>query len=117
MVIALKSFAGFAGHAAHVSVDVELTLIVTAAAVAGSFAGAALSRHFPAELLRRAFAGFVLLMAGYVVWREVGLVPAGGVVGAAAAILAWWRWTARGAVKSHMQSASKGLAAEPAWDR
>ena len=92
MVIALKSFAAFAGHAAHVSVDPQLALVVTGAAVGGSMAGAALSKHVPAQLLRKVFAGFVLLMAGYVVWREAGMLVAGGVLSVAVSILSWWRW-------------------------
>ena len=80
MVIALKSFAAFAGHAAHVSIDVQLALVVTVAAVAGSIGGAALAKRVPAQMLRKVFAGFVLVMAGYVVWREAGLMPAAGVL-------------------------------------
>ena len=36
MVIALKSFAAFAGHTAHVSVDYKLAMVVTVSAVLGS---------------------------------------------------------------------------------
>jgi len=87
MVIALKSFAAFAGHAAHVSIDVQLALLVTVAAVAGSIGGAALAKRVPAQMLRKIFAGFVLVMAGYVVWREAGLVPAAGVLLASGSLL------------------------------
>ena len=80
MVIALKSFAAFAGHAAHVAIDPQLTVVVTVAAVAGSIGGAAMARRVPAQMLRKVFAGFVLVMAGYVVWREAGLMPAVGVL-------------------------------------
>ena len=87
MVIALKSFAAFAGHAAHVSIDVQLALVVTGAAVAGSMVGSMLSKRVPAQMLRKVFAGFVLVMAGYVVWREAGLMPAAGVLLVSAGIL------------------------------
>lgn len=80
MVIALKSFAAFAGHAAHVSIDVKIAFVVTGAAVLGSMAGSVFSKRITAQLLRQIFAGFVLLMAGYVVWREAGLMPAAGVL-------------------------------------
>jgi uncharacterized membrane protein YfcA len=92
MVIGLKSFAAFAGHAAHVSIDAELALMVTAAAVVGSVVGAVFAKRVPAQLLRKIFAGFVLAMAVYVVWREAGLVVAGGVLSVAVSILSWWRW-------------------------
>ena len=84
LVIALKSFAAFAGHAAHVPVDYALAGIVTASAVAGTFAGAVLARRVPAQALRRGFAGFVLLMAGFVIWREAGTTLAPLVLA--------WRW-------------------------
>ena len=87
MVITLKSFAAFAGHAAHVSIDVKLTFVVAAAAVIGSVVGAALTKYVPEQMLRKVFANFVLVMAGYVVWREVGLLPAGVVMAIAGAVL------------------------------
>ena len=92
MVIALKSFAAFAGHAAHVSIDLQLALVVTLAAVAGSIGGAAFSQRVPAQTLRKIFAGFVLVMAGYVVWREAGPALAASVLIVASSILGWWYW-------------------------
>jgi uncharacterized membrane protein YfcA len=92
MVITLKSFAAFAGHASHVSIDWGLAALVTAAAVGGSFVGAAFAKRVPAELLRKIFAGFVLLMAGYVIWRESGLTPALSVLGVSSLLIAWMHW-------------------------
>jgi uncharacterized membrane protein YfcA len=96
MVIALKSFAAFAGHVAHVSIDGELALMVTTAAVLGSGVGAAFASRVPAQQLRQVFAGFVLLMAGYVLWREAGPWVAVGVEFLAVSVLAWWRWRSVG---------------------
>ena len=96
MVIALKSFAAFAGHASHVSIDGELALTVTTAAVLGSGVGAAFASRVPAQQLRQVFAGFVLLMAGYVLWREAGPWVAAGVELLAVLVLAWWRWRSVG---------------------
>ena len=76
LVIALKSFAALGGHAAHVEIDLQLVAMVTSAAVLGSFVGSKLSHALPAEQLRKAFAGFVLIMAAYVVWREAGAFQA-----------------------------------------
>ena len=89
MVITLKSFAAFAGHASHVSIDWSLAALVTAAAVVGSCVGAAFAKRVPAELLRKIFAGFVLLMAGYVIWREAGGLPALSVVLIATLVVVW----------------------------
>ena len=95
MVIALKSFAAYAGHAAHVTVDMELAVMVTVVAVAGSLLGASLASRVPSAALRRVFAGFVLFMALYVVWREAGVVAALVVVGAVASAQVWW-WRSEG---------------------
>jgi uncharacterized membrane protein YfcA len=71
LVIALKSFAGYAGHAAHVEVDLTLAATMSAAAVAGSFGGVALSKRVPAELLRKGFAAFVLVMGVFVLAQQL----------------------------------------------
>ena len=70
LVIALKSFAGYAGHAAHVTVDLPLAGMVAALAVIGSFAGSVLAVRVPADKLRHGFAGFVLVMAVFVLARQ-----------------------------------------------
>jgi uncharacterized membrane protein YfcA len=71
LVIALKSFAGYAGHAAHVSVDFQLAALVSGAAVVGSFAGSRLANRIPADALRRGFAVFVLVMAAFVLSQQL----------------------------------------------
>jgi uncharacterized membrane protein YfcA len=70
VVIALKSFAGFAGYASHVTVDYKLVGIVTGAAIAGSFVGAALAKRVPPESLRKGFAIFVLVMAIFLLFKQ-----------------------------------------------
>jgi uncharacterized membrane protein YfcA len=45
--------------------------MVTVAAVAGSFAGAALGRKVEPESLRKGFAVFVLGMALYLLWKQI----------------------------------------------
>ncbi|MDO3704377.1 sulfite exporter TauE/SafE family protein [Micromonospora sp. C28SCA-DRY-2] len=71
VVIALKSFAGLAGYLASVTVDWRLAAVVTAAAVAGSLAGARLAGRLPADVLRRAFGWFVLAMGGFVLGQQL----------------------------------------------
>lgn len=71
LVITLKSFAGLAGHVTHVDVDLSLAAVVTGAAVAGSFVGAALAPRVPAHRLRRGFAWFVLAMAAYLILQQI----------------------------------------------
>lgn len=74
VVIALQSFAGFAGHIAHVTLDWTLAGIVTACAVAGTFAGVALGKRASPDALRRGFAWLVLGMGIFVIGKEASLV-------------------------------------------
>jgi uncharacterized protein len=71
LVIALKSFAGFAGHVGHVTIDWHLAALVTSAAVVGSVAGSLLSTRLAQDALRRAFAWFVMAMAIFVVVHQL----------------------------------------------
>ena len=70
VVIALKSFAGFAGHASHVTIDYKLTAIVAASAIVGSFIGALVGKKISAEKLRKGFAIFVLVMAVFLLFKQ-----------------------------------------------
>ncbi len=71
VVIALKSFAGFAGYASHVEINYTLATVVTGAAVVGSFGGARLATLVPPEKLRRGFAVFVLAMAIFLLFKQL----------------------------------------------
>lgn len=81
MVIALQSFAGFAGHVTHTHIDWPLTALVAGLAVVGSLAGARLAHLLSTAALRRGFAWFVLAMAVFMIGRQVSL-PAAGVTAA-----------------------------------
>lgn len=70
LVIAMNSFAGFAGHVAHVSIDLRLAALVSTAAVVGSLAGSRLAGLMRPETLRRGFAVFVLVMAVFVLYQQ-----------------------------------------------
>ena len=70
MVISLNAFAGLAGHLAHVSIDLKVAGVITAAAVAGSLVGVELAKRIDANKLRKAFALFVLAMAAFMLYRE-----------------------------------------------
>lgn len=71
VVIAMKSFAGFAGYLDHVTIDWPLTLAVTATAVGGSLIGGLLVGRIPAASLRRGFGLFVIVMAAFVFLMEL----------------------------------------------
>jgi uncharacterized membrane protein YfcA len=70
LVIAMNSAAGFAGYAAHAAIAARLVAAISVCAIAGSVAGAAFARHMNPAWLRRAFAGFVLVMAAWILVRE-----------------------------------------------
>lgn len=84
LVIALKSFAGLAGYLASVQVDWGPALAVTAAAVAGSVAGATLTGRIPADTLRRAFGWFVVGMGALVLAQQAVPLLGGGLLTAVA---------------------------------
>ncbi len=71
LVIAMKSFAGFAGHLQHVDIDWRLTLGATAAAVAGSLIGGTLAGRIAPATLRRGFGVFIIAMAVFVLAKEL----------------------------------------------
>jgi len=71
LVIAMKSFAGFAGYLSSVTVPWSTAGMVVAAAIVGSVIGARLVRYVPAEALRKGFAWFVVVMAVFILGQEV----------------------------------------------
>lgn len=71
MVIAMKSFAGFAGYAGSVHVNVSLAAMVTAAAVIGSIGGGALVSRVHPESLRKGFGWFIVVMSIFVLGQEI----------------------------------------------
>lgn len=70
LVIAMNSASGFAGYLGTVDIDWGFLSGFTAAAVAGALAGTALIVHVPQATLKRAFAGFLLLMGGFVLYKN-----------------------------------------------
>jgi len=71
LVIAMNTFAGLAGSAAHIHVDAWIVAAVTALALAGSLVGARIGRWLPAPHLQRAFGWFVIVVAAVICLREL----------------------------------------------
>lgn len=71
LVITMKSFAAFAGHASGAAIDLPIAGAITLAAIVGSVGGAAIAGRMPAATLRKAFAWFVLAMAVFLLGQEV----------------------------------------------
>lgn len=108
LVIAMKSFAGFAGYATSVPINWQVTLLVTAGAIVGAFVGSAAAGKVHPDRLRKGFGWFVLVMAAFILGQELGddLVAFGtasvaggllviGGIAAAAALALWWALHAR----------------------
>lgn len=74
VVIAMKSFAGFAGYLSSVTIDWRLASMVTVAAVVGALAGARLTALVNPDSLRKAFGWFVLAMSSVIVAEEAHIV-------------------------------------------
>lgn len=71
VVIAMKSFAGLAGYLSSVRIDWGLAAAVTAAAIVGSLLGGRLAGRVPADVLRKAFGWFVVVMGVFVLARQL----------------------------------------------
>lgn len=70
-IVALKSFAGFAGYATAVPIDYGLMAVFTAIAIAGNVAGSLLTLRIHGEHLRKAFGVFLLFVAAYILIKSV----------------------------------------------
>jgi uncharacterized membrane protein YfcA len=72
LIIAMNSFAGFAGYLGKAEMQWGLMAFFTALAVAGSFAGAYLGRFVPSGALQKAFAVFLVGMAVFILYENRG---------------------------------------------
>jgi uncharacterized membrane protein YfcA len=71
MIIAIKSLIGFIGDVENLTIDWSFLGVITALSVVGIFIGVALSKVIPGEKLKKAFGWFVLLMALYIIYKEL----------------------------------------------
>ena len=71
VIVAAKSYAGFAGYVAAVPVDWSIMASFTTVTVAGSFAGTRLAHRFSQETLKRSFAVFLIFVATYILLKSV----------------------------------------------
>lgn len=70
LVIAMNSFAGFAGYLGKAEIPWGLMSVFAGLAVAGSFAGAYLVRFVPQHALKRGFAVFLVVMAAFILYEN-----------------------------------------------
>jgi len=72
LIIAMNSFAGFAGYLGKAEIQWELMALFTTLAVAGSFAGAYLAWFIPQGALRKLFAIFLVGIATFILYENLG---------------------------------------------
>lgn len=72
-IIALNSLLGFLGDIGQVNINWAFLLTITAIAVAGILAGTWMSKKIPGEKLKTGFGWFVLIMAVYILIKELFL--------------------------------------------
>lgn len=72
-IVAVQSFAGFAGYAGAVAIDYSLMAVFTGIAITGSIVGSMLAHRLPANLLKRGFGFFLLLVASYILIEQLFL--------------------------------------------
>ena len=72
-IIALNSLIGFLGDIGQVNINWAFLLTITAIAVAGILAGTWMSKKIPGEKLKTGFGWFVLIMAVYILIKELFL--------------------------------------------
>lgn len=71
LIIAAKSLIGFTSDASQQAMDWTLLLSITSLAVAGIFAGNALSKKIEGAKLKKGFGWFVLVMGVYILLKEM----------------------------------------------
>lgn len=66
VIIGFNALAGFVGYLDQVTVDWTLVAVFTMTAIVGALVGTSLGRHVPANALRKGFAVFLVLVAGWI---------------------------------------------------
>lgn len=80
MVITMKSFAGFAGYAAHAEVDLRLAGAMIALAVVGALIGSNAAKYVDGDKLKKGFGVFVLMMGVFVLTQQLPYAVPGSAV-------------------------------------
>lgn len=71
LIIAVKSLIGFIGDVQNMDMEWIFLLIFTSLCVLGIFIGIFLNRYINGKKLRKSFGWFVLVMAIFIIWKEL----------------------------------------------
>lgn len=77
LVISMKSAAGFAGYLGQVQIDWAFMGLFSAVAIAGILLGTYLVRYVPQHALQRAFAMFLVVMGGFILYQNRAVIIPG----------------------------------------
>jgi uncharacterized membrane protein YfcA len=70
-IVAIKSYAGFAGYFGAIPINYGLMASFTGVTVAGSLVGTRVARRLHGALLTRGFAWFLIIVASYILFKSV----------------------------------------------
>ena len=73
LIIAAKSLIGFLGDISNQVIDWQFLVIFTGLSIVGIFVGTWLTKYIPGEKLKKSFGWFVLIMAVYILAKEIVL--------------------------------------------
>ena len=71
LITACNSFSGLAGQLSHTQIDWTLALSITGVAIIGAIIGSKLVNKVPSATLKRSFGYFVLVMALFILFKEL----------------------------------------------
>lgn len=71
LIIAIKSLIGFIGDVENIHIDWKFLLSFTAISVIGMFVGIWLNNFIDGKKLKKSFGWFVLVMAIYIIYKEI----------------------------------------------
>ena len=72
VVITANAAVGLVARSGAVELPLELTALFASMALVGAVIGHTLGKRLPVAMLRRLFAGLVLLVAVYMIWKNLG---------------------------------------------
>lgn len=72
LIIAIKSLIGFIGDVQNLEIDWVFLLYFTVLSIVGIFIGIWLNRFIEGSKLKKGFGWFVVAMAIYILWKELG---------------------------------------------
>jgi len=74
IIIAMKSLIGFLGDVQNIAIDWPFLIIFTSISVVGIYIGIYMAKFISGKNLKKGFGWFTLLMAGYIIFKELSIV-------------------------------------------